>query len=370
MLSSKDIKYHVFSYNSSLTVLFTVILAIFVSYNVSSSGLPVELVYAIGHQQTRVTENISAAISEAKIGTLLKVVTSVAPITNIVKNIGGDKIELAGIVPEGINSHTFELKPSDIIKILNSDLVIINGLNLETGVEKIANEHLQKNPANLHLLKLGDNTISQGDWIFDFSFPKEKGDPNPHLWLNVQYVMKYANLTKDKLSEIDPANSAYYQRNAERYLSLLKQLDSAIMQAVQTIPPENRKLLTYHDSWAYFAPRYNMTVIGAVQPSDFSEPSPMDIAKLIDQIKTEKIPAIFASEVFSNKIIDQIAKEAGVDIVQTLSDDALPGNITSPSHTYVGMMLENVKNMLTPLGGHTTILNSIDPADTFIRTSK
>ncbi len=220
------------------------------------------------------------------------------------------------------------------------------------------------------MLKLGDNTINQKDWIFDFSFPKEKGDPNPHLWLNVQYAMEYANLTKEKLSEMDPANSAYYKENAERFLSLLKQLDNAIIQAVQTIPPENRKLLTYHDSWAYFAPRYNMSVVGAVQPSDFSEPSPLDIAKLIDQIKKEKIPAIFASEVFSNKIIDQIAKEAGVDIVQTLSDDALPGNTTSSNHTYVGMMLENMENMLTPLGGNTTILENIDPSNTFVRFNR
>ncbi len=177
--------------------------------------------------------------------------------------------------------------------------------------------------------------------------------------------MKFANLTKDKLVEMDPDNAAYYRENAEKYIHILKELDNGIKAAIQTIPPENRKLVTYHDSWAYFAPRYNMTVVGAVQPSDFSEPSPLDMAKLIDQIKKEKIPAIFASEVFSNKITDQIAKEAGVNIVQTLRDDALPGNITSPNHTYVGMMLENVKNMVVPLGGNINNLTAIDPADTF-----
>jgi len=231
-------------------------------------------------------------------------------------------------------------------------------------MEKVVNESL-KNKPDIQLLKLADGTINSTGWIFDFSFPKEQGHPNPHLWLNPGNAMKFANLTKDKLIEMDPNNTAYYTENAEKYIALLKQLDEGIKTAVQSVPPENRKLVTYHDSWAYFAPRYNMTVIGAVQPSDFSEPSPLDIAKLIDQIKTEKVPAIFASEVFSNRITDQIAKEAGVNIVQTLSDDALPGNLTSPNHTYVGMMLDNMENMVVPLGGNTSSLSNLNPENTY-----
>jgi ABC-type Zn uptake system ZnuABC Zn-binding protein ZnuA len=164
---------------------------------------------------------------------------------------------------------------------------------------------------------------------------------------------------------MDPDNTAYYTENANRYITLLKKLDEGIQQATQTIPPEQRKLITYHDSWAYFAPRYNMTVIGAVQPSDFSEPSPIDVAKLIDQIKSEKVPAIFASEVFSNRITNQIADESGVEIVPTLRDDTLPGDITSPNHTYVGMMLENMEHMIIPLGGNVSSLTDINPANTY-----
>ena len=126
----------------------------------------------------------------------LNVVTSVAPITNIVQNIGGNKINLIGLVPEGINSHTFEMIPSDIIKINDADLIILDGLNLEADIEQTAENIICKNPNNIELLKLGDNTISKGDWIFDFSFPKDKGDPNPHLWLNVEYAIKFANLTQ------------------------------------------------------------------------------------------------------------------------------------------------------------------------------
>ena len=290
----------------------------------------------------------------------LNVVTSVAPITNIVQNIGGDKINLVGLVPEGVNSHTFELIPSDTIKINDADLVIIDGLNLEANIEKIAENVISKNPS-IRLLKLGDNTISKKEWVFDFSFPKEKGDPNPHLWLNVEYAIKFANLTRDKLMEMDPTNSQYYIKNSNKYTKLLNQLDEGIKKSIETIPAENRKLLTYHDSWAYFAPRYGMQVIGAIQASDFSDPSPKDIAGLIDQVRSEKIPAIFASEVFPTNIVDQIAKEGNVTVVETLSDDDLPGNPGDNNHSYVGMMIENMRNMILPLGGNIDALKDINP---------
>ena len=295
----------------------------------------------------------------------LNVVTSVSPITNIVKNVGGNRINLIGLVPEGFNSHTFELVPSDVIKVNNAALVIIDGLGLETNVEKIAEQTSSKN-SQLQILKLGDNTITPVQWVFDFSFPKEEGNPNPHLWLNVEYAMKFANLTRDKLMQMDPQNANYYSENTDRYISLLKKLDEGIWKAIQTVPPQNRKLLTYHDSWAYFAPRYNMTVIGAVQPSDFGGPTPQEVARIIDQIRSEKVPAIFASEVFPSQVVNQIAKEGGVKVVGTLSDDDLPGNSGDPGHSYVGMMLQNMENMLIPLGGNITAFNDIDPRDTYL----
>jgi len=292
--------------------------------------------------------------------TKLNVVTSVAPITNIIQNIGGEKINLIGLVPEGVNSHTFELVPSDAIKIHDANLIIIDGLNLEADVERTANTAIDKDP-KIQLLKLGDNTISQDDWIFDFSFPKEKGDPNPHLWLNVEYAMKFANLTRDKLIEMDPSNANYYTENSKKYNDLLRQLDEGIKKSIQTIPEENRKLLTYHDSWAYFAPRYGMTVVGAIQPSDFGEPSAKDVANLIDQVREVKVPAIFASEVFPTNIINQIAKEGNITIVETLSDDDLPGNPGDKDHSYIGMMIENMKNMIIPLGGNIEALKNVNP---------
>lgn len=180
--------------------------------------------------------------------------------------------------------------------------------------------------------------------------------------------MKFANLTRDKLIEMDPANTDYYKGNTDRYITKLKQLDEGIMQAVQAVqsgPEQNRKLLTHHDSWAYFAPRYGMVVIGAVQPSDFGQPTPREVASLIDQIEAENVPAIFASEVFPTEVVDQIANEVNVQIVGTLSDDDLPGDAGDPQNSYVGMMLENMKNMLVPLGGNISALSSVAPDDTY-----
>lgn len=294
----------------------------------------------------------------------LNVITSISPITNIVKNVGGEKIELSGLVPEGVNSHTFELVPSDVVKVNDADLVIIDGLGLETNVEDVVDEAYNTKP-NLQILKLGDNTITPDQYIFDFSFPKEIGDPNPHLWLNVAYAMKFANLTREKLMDIDPANADYYGENTDRYITKLNDLDQGIMHAVQSVPEQNRKLLTYHDSWAYFAPRYGMVVIGAVQPSDFGQPTPREVAKLIDQIKAKNVPAIFGSEVFPTEVVDQIAKEANVKIVSTLSDDDLPGDAGEPQNSYVGMMLQNMKNMLVPLGGNVSALSNVSPEDTY-----
>src|ERR671910_661484 len=253
------------------------------------------------------------------------------------------------------------LEPSYASDLDNINQQMIDKLNVVTSVAPITNIVQNIGANKIQLLKLGDNTISKREWIFDFSFPKEKGDPNPHLWLNIEYAIKFANLIRDKLIEMDPSNSQYYIENSNKYTKLLKQLDEGIKKSVETIPVENRKLLTYHDSWAYFAPRYGMEVIGAIQASDFSDPSPKDIADLINQVRIEQIPAIFASEVFPTNIIDQIAKEGNVTLVETLSDDDLPGNTGNNNHSYVGMMLENMKNMIIPLGGNIDALKDISP---------
>jgi ABC-type Zn uptake system ZnuABC Zn-binding protein ZnuA len=291
------------------------------------------------------------------------VVTTVAPLTNIALNVGGTRVRLAQIVPDGSDSHTFEPTPSDAMTLGQADLIVVNGLNLETSTLALAESNKQ---ASARLLLLGDNTITRDQWVFDFSFPEDQGDPNPHLWMNPLYALRYAELIRDQLQEIDPASAAYYDQNTARFAARIAQLDQAIAGTIQTIPAENRKLLTYHDSFAYFAPRYGLTVIGAVQPADFAEPSPRELAALIDQLKAERVPAIFGSEVFPSSIIDQLAREAGIVFVETLRDDDLPGSQSDPWHTYVGMMAEDVATMARVLGGDPSAVQVVDQTNSYL----
>ena len=288
------------------------------------------------------------------------VLTTVAPLTNIIKNIGGPSIELHGLVPGGTDSHTFEPAPSDIRYIAEADVIILNGLDLEVPTEKLA---LANKKPGASILKLGDQTITPKEYVFDRSFPRSGGHPNPHLWMNPLYAIRYAELVRDALAGVDPTNAAPFQARTQQFIPRLHELDRAITAAVATIPPKHRKLLTYHDSFAYFAPRYGLTVIGAIEPASFSEPSPREVARVIRQLKQEKLPAVFGSEVFPSKVLDQIAGEAGVQFIATLRDDDLPGAPGSPQHSYIGMMLENVRTMVTALGGRADALQRLDPAD-------
>ena len=290
----------------------------------------------------------------------LNVVSTVSPITNIIYNIGGDRINLTGIIPEGTDSHTFEPAPSDAKILAQGDLIFVNGLKLEEPTVRLAEKN--KKPGS-EIIQLGEQTLTPDQYIYDFSFPKENGNPNPHLWMNPMNALRYAEIARDNLARRDPANADYYRKNYEAFEARIEAVDKAIKDTIATIPEANRKLLTYHDSFAYFAPRYGMTVIGAIQPSDFAEPSAQDVAALIKQVKAEKVPAIFGSEVFPSPVLDQIAKEAGAQYVDTLRDDDLPGQPGQANHSYFGIIVEDVVTMAKALGGNPAPIATFDTSN-------
>ncbi len=292
----------------------------------------------------------------------LKVISTVSPITSIVENIGGTRIALEGIIPEGVNSHTFDPAPSVAQKLAAADLVVLNGLLLEEPTLEMAKANRRVDAV---ILLLGDRAVSPERWQFDFSFPESAGHPNPHVWPDPFLALDYAALVRDELSQLDPPNAEYYAGNYALFESRIQELDRAIQAAVASIPPANRKLLTYHDSWAYFALRYGMQVIGAVQPSNFSEPSSREVARLIDQVKDEAIPAVFGSEVFPSAVLEQIASEAGARFVDQLADDDLPGAPGDPRHSYLGLMSQNMEVMVEALGGDPSLLDALDTTPVF-----
>ena len=290
----------------------------------------------------------------------LKVVSTVSPLTNIVYNIGGERIALTGIVPEGVNSHTFEPAPSDAVTLSAADLIFVNGLNLELPSLELAEANLKD---GAEIVLLGEQTITPAEYVYDFSFPREAGNPNPHLWTNPLYALKYAEIVRDKLVERDPDNADHYRANYEAFAERIAALDEAIQTTTASIPAGNRKLLTYHDSFAYFAPRYGYTVIGAIQPADFSEPSAQEVANLIEQVRAEGVPAIFGSEVFLSPVLEQIGREAGISYVDTLRDDDLPGEPGDSDHSYVGLMIYDLKIMAEALGGDPSLMDGVDTSN-------
>ena len=290
----------------------------------------------------------------------VRVLTTVSPLTNIIYNVGGDRIELEGIVPEGVNSHTFEPAPGDAKTLAQADLIFVNGLDLEEPTLELA----EANKADgAEIIELGPRTIEPDQYVYDFSFPKEAGSPNPHLWPNPIYALRYAEIARDALIGRDPDGAAYYRKNYAAFEGRIRALDAAIKRTVATIPEENRKLLTYHDSFAYFAPRYGFEVVGAIQPSDFSEPSAREVARIIQQLRREKVPAIFGSEVFPSPVLDQIAKEAGVRFEDRLRDDDLPGEPGEEDHSYVGLIVKDVEILAANLGGRPGLIWDFDTSN-------
>ena len=285
------------------------------------------------------------------------VITTVAPLTSLAENIAGTSARVIGVVPEGTNSHTFEPPPSVATTLADADIIFVNGLSLEEPTIELAEAN---KPNSTEIVALGEMTISEDDWKFDFSFPEENGDPNPHLWPNVPFALRYAEIMHEKLVALDPDHAVIYDANYAELKSRLEALDEAIETAAQTVPEENRRLLTYHDSWAYWAETYGFEVIGAAQPSDFSEPSASDVASLIDQVNEEAVPAIFGSEVFPSDTLETIAAETGAEYVDDLRDDDLPGEPGDDRHSYIGLMLTDMEIMLPALGGNTDALAGID----------
>ena len=314
-----------------------------------------------GSEQTSNSRNVGCDLGEVVQGRPLNIATTVAPITSIIANIaGGTSTSITGIVPEGTNSHTFEPKPSDAASLESADVIFINGLVLEEPTKDLAIANLKE---SANICELGTETLPESEYIYDFSFPKEGGKPNPHLWTNPPMAKQYAQVARDLLVRRDPTNAAIYEKNFVAFAVKIDALDQAIEIATATIPEDQRKLLTYHDAYAYFAKNYGYTVVGAIQPSSFDEPTPKEIAALILQVKELGVKAIFGSEVFPSPVLEQIGLESDVRYVDVLRDDDLIGKPGDKEHSWLGLMRFNFVTIVEALGGDASALKLIDVQD-------
>jgi ABC-type Zn uptake system ZnuABC Zn-binding protein ZnuA len=285
------------------------------------------------------------------------VVTTVAPLTSLVAAVVGDHAEVRGIVPEGVNSHTFEPSPSVAETLAGADLVFLNGLALEEPTLAMAEANVED---GTEIVSLGDLTLDEDDYLYDFSFPEEAGRPNPHLWVNPPMALVYADIVRQRMAELDPAHRDDYQANHDALAADIRALDEAMRTSLATVAPDDRKLLTYHDAYAYFARDYGWEVVGAIQMADFQEPSPGEVARLIDQVRTEGLPAIFGSEVFPSPVLEHIGREAGVRYIDVLRDDDLPGEPGDREHSLLELLRRNYVVITEASGGDASALESLD----------
>ncbi|MBI4506970.1 MAG: zinc ABC transporter substrate-binding protein [Chloroflexi bacterium] len=278
--------------------------------------------------------------SAAPTGPKLKVVATFSVLGDLVKQVGGDRVDLAVIVgPEG-DAHTFEPSPADVASLAGAALIFENGLEFEPWLEKIYPSSQSKTTRVI---------VTEG-----LSAPirvEEHGEYDPHVWHDVQNAMHMVRVIRDALVAADAANAATYRANAEKYLAELQQLDSWIAERVKALPEGRRKLVTAHDTFEYFARRYGFAIVGTALGSvstEVADPAAAKIAALINEIKAAGVPAIFAENVSNPRLMQRIASEAGVTLVTDLYTDAL-GKPGTPGDTYAKMLRSNVEKIVSAL---------------------
>jgi zinc/manganese transport system substrate-binding protein len=267
------------------------------------------------------------------------VVTTTVQITALTKEVGGDKIHLRGIIPAGADAHAFEPVASDLVAIENADLVLRHGIGLDDWIDPTI-----KAGAKARVVTVTDGVSLRK------SEEGGKEIEDPHVWHDPNNAKIMVDDIRNALDAVDPANSAGYDANAAAYSQKLDESKAQVQAIVNEIAPENRKLVTNHDAFSYFANAFGLTVVGAVIPSvsTESEPSAQDTAALLDTIRRENVKAIFAESSVNPKLADTLAHDAGVKIVDDLYGDSL-GEPGSGADTLDGMLLFNARKIADAL---------------------
>jgi ABC-type Zn uptake system ZnuABC Zn-binding protein ZnuA len=280
--------------------------------------------------------------------------------TALVRWVAGGLLRVQSIVPPGANGHTYEPVPADAVVAATADLYIDNGRGLNDSVTDFVRANYRSGTPEVVLSDvIPKDEVIATDSAEEIASHGHAHSFNAHFWTDPIYASRYVERIATALSSIDPANGATYAARAQEFVARMTTYDSAFRAAIASIPEENRKLVVYHDSWSYFGRRYGIPIVGAIQPVSFSEPSADEVRRMIDQIRSERVPAFFGSEVFPSDVLDAIAAETGSVYYSDLSDEELPGAPGTPEHSYEGMMLQNVRRITSALGGDTTILDSL-----------
>lgn len=264
----------------------------------------------------------------------LKVIATTTQVAALTQVVGGDKIELRGLLKANVDPHEWEPQPEDIRAVADTQVIITNGI----GLEQFLNKLIQNSGTKAQIVD-----TSKGVNIRTIKNPQGQTVQDPHIWHAVPNAIIMLNNIRDALSQADPANADVYKVNAAAYEKKLNELDQYIKNQIATIPPANRKLVTNHDALSYYVERYGLTFVGSIIPSMDTnfQPSAKELSGLVNAIKTQKVKAIFTESSLNPALAKQIAQEAGVKVV----DGALYGDTLGPpgsgADTLDGMLKTN-----------------------------
>jgi ABC-type Zn uptake system ZnuABC Zn-binding protein ZnuA len=276
--------------------------------------------------------------------TPLKVIAAETFLADIAQNVAGDRIKIEALMPIGVDPHGFEPTPTDVAKISDSNVLIVNGAGFEEFLKRL----LQNAGGQHTVIEAAAGLTSRQLHPGEIADPDHVGDP--HFWLDPNNVIKYVENIHAGLAKVDPEGAATYQANAETYITKLKELDRWITDRVNEVSQANRLLVTNHESFGYFADRYGFQIIGTVMPSvsTGSAPSAQQLAALIDHIKATGAKAIFLETGTNPQLAEQVAREAGSKVVTNLYSHSIT-DANGPAPTYIDMMKFNTNAIVDAL---------------------
>ena len=265
----------------------------------------------------------------------LKVVTTTTVFADIVRNIGGDRVAVSSIIPAGVGPEDYEPKPDDAKLLSDAELIISNGVGLDDFLDDLLASGSGGSAPRL-VLGEGVPTVT------------EDGEENPHLWLDPSIVREsYVPNVAATLAEVDPAGKATFDSAAASYSAALDALDAELKSKVEAVPEANRKLVTFHDAFPYFARHFGFELVGVILQNPGQEPTAAELAALVDQVKAAGAKAVFSEAQFSPKLAETLAQEAGItNVVTTLYNDSLG---PPPADTYIGLMHWDVDQIVAAL---------------------
>jgi ABC-type Zn uptake system ZnuABC Zn-binding protein ZnuA len=244
----------------------------------------------------------------------LTVVTTTTVFADFVAQVGGNRVTVSSLVPRGSDVHTFDPAPADARSVAQARLLVMNGLGLDDWLLGVIRD---AGAAGTPLLKLAEN--APGAWYIH----DNGAASNPHLWMNVGYARTYASTIAAQLIQIDPAGKPTYDANLAAYDARLVELDSWVRGQFASLQPEQRRVVSFHDAFPYFADAYGLDVVGVVVEAPGQDPSAGEVAALIGAIRDSKVKAILAEAQFDDRLAQTIAAETGVKVVKDLYDDSL-----------------------------------------------